>query len=190
MNGQEHAPAAVYPRERPVPILLEAGWTPGPVWTGAKSCPHYNKKGLQITDHTCDCVHKHTYESMVVCVCVCVRACVRTHTHTHTHTLPYGCYICVTATDSRETAMYTYLKSTCYMNCSWSEQFFVKYAQFNIVSLFSVLIFIQGVQGGKVNILGGHSIGHSKQKCLYEHVSYSKLFPKWSYLNVQPQNCC
>ena len=32
--------------------------------------------------------------------------------------------------------------------------------------------------GGKVNILGGHSIGHSKQKCLYEHVSYSERFPR------------
>ena len=30
------------------------------------------------------------------------------------------------------------------------------------------------VPGGKVNILGGHSIGHSKQRCLYEHVSYSE----------------
>jgi len=37
---------------------------------------------------------------------------------------------------------------------------------------------IQGVPGGKVNILGGHSIGHSKQKCLYEHVSYSERFPR------------
>ena len=27
----------------------------------------------------------------------------------------------------------------------------------------------QGVPGGKANILGGHSIGHSKQKCLFEH---------------------
>jgi len=35
---------------------------------------------------------------------------------------------------------------------------------------------MQGVPGGKVNILGGHSIGHSKQKCLYEHVSYSERF--------------
>ena len=26
----------------PVPILLEAGWTPGPVWTGGKSRPHRN----------------------------------------------------------------------------------------------------------------------------------------------------
>jgi hypothetical protein len=30
---------------------------------------------------------------------------------------------------------------------------------------------IPGVQEGKVNILGGHSVGHSKQKCLYVHVS-------------------
>jgi hypothetical protein len=35
-----------------------------------------------------------------------------------------------------------------------------------------------GVPGGKVNILGGHSIGHSKQKTLYEHVSYSERFPR------------
>jgi hypothetical protein len=37
---------------------------------------------------------------------------------------------------------------------------------------------IQGVPGGKDNILGGHSIGHSKQKSLYEHVSYSERFPR------------
>jgi len=37
-------------------------------------------------------------------------------------------------------------------------------------------IHTQGVPGGKVNILGGHSIGHCKQKCLYEHVSYSERF--------------
>jgi len=38
--------------------------------------------------------------------------------------------------------------------------------------------YIQGVPGGKVNILGRHIIGHSKQKCLYEHVSYSERFPR------------
>jgi len=37
---------------------------------------------------------------------------------------------------------------------------------------------IQGVPGGKTNILGGHNIGHSKQKYLYEHVSYSERFPR------------
>jgi len=28
------------PRKDPVPILQEAGWAPGPVWTGGKSRPH------------------------------------------------------------------------------------------------------------------------------------------------------
>ena len=28
------------PRKHPVPILQEAGWAPGPVWTGEKSRPH------------------------------------------------------------------------------------------------------------------------------------------------------
>ena len=28
------------PRKEPVPILQEAGWAPGPVWTGGKSRPH------------------------------------------------------------------------------------------------------------------------------------------------------
>jgi hypothetical protein len=36
---------------------------------------------------------------------------------------------------------------------------------------------IQGVPVGKVNIPGGHSIGHSKQKSVYVHVSYSERFP-------------
>jgi hypothetical protein len=37
---------------------------------------------------------------------------------------------------------------------------------------------IQSVPGGKDNTLGGHSIGHSKQKSVYVHVSYSKRFPR------------
>jgi hypothetical protein len=36
---------------------------------------------------------------------------------------------------------------------------------------------IQNVPGGKVNILGGNSIGNSKEKSLYKHVSYSERFP-------------
>ena len=39
-SGQQHAPAALYPRKDPVPILQEAVWAPGPVWTGGKSRPH------------------------------------------------------------------------------------------------------------------------------------------------------
>jgi hypothetical protein len=36
-EGQRHAPAALYLREDPVPIIQEAGWAPGPVWTGAEN---------------------------------------------------------------------------------------------------------------------------------------------------------
>jgi hypothetical protein len=50
-------------------------------------------------------------------------------------------------------------------------------------------ITIQSVLGGKVNILGGHSIGHSKQKIVYIHVSYSERFPRHSYFTVQFENC-
>ena len=34
---QRHAPAALPPRKDPVPIEEEAGWAPGPVWTGAEN---------------------------------------------------------------------------------------------------------------------------------------------------------
>jgi len=30
------------PGKDPVPIVQEAGWAPGPVWTGGKSCPHWD----------------------------------------------------------------------------------------------------------------------------------------------------
>ena len=42
MRGQRHATAALYPGKDPVPIVQEAGWAPGPVWTGGKSRPHRN----------------------------------------------------------------------------------------------------------------------------------------------------
>ena len=32
-----HAPAALYPRKDPVPIIQEVGWAPGSVWTGAEN---------------------------------------------------------------------------------------------------------------------------------------------------------
>jgi hypothetical protein len=37
------------------------------------------------------------------------------------------------------------------------------------------LVPICGVPGGKVNILGGHSIGHSKQKSVYVHVLFQMV---------------
>ena len=40
MGGQPHAPVASTPEKEPVPVVQEAGWAPGPVWTGGKSRPH------------------------------------------------------------------------------------------------------------------------------------------------------
>jgi hypothetical protein len=37
VRGQRHAPARLYPRKDPVPIVQEAGWAPGPFWTGAEN---------------------------------------------------------------------------------------------------------------------------------------------------------
>jgi len=37
VEGQSHAPAASIPRKDPVPIVQEAGWAPGPIWTGAEN---------------------------------------------------------------------------------------------------------------------------------------------------------
>jgi hypothetical protein len=48
---------------------------------------------------------------------------------------------------------------------------------------------IQCVPGGKVNILGSPIISNSKQESVYVHVSYSELFPRYSYFTVQFQNC-
>jgi hypothetical protein len=37
VGGQRHAPAAFTPGIDLVPIVQEAGWAPGPVWTGAEN---------------------------------------------------------------------------------------------------------------------------------------------------------
>ena len=39
-GGQPHASATSTPGKDPVPILQEAVWAPGPVWTGRKPRPH------------------------------------------------------------------------------------------------------------------------------------------------------
>ena len=37
MRDQPHAAAAFTPGKDPVPIIQDAGWAPGPVWTGAEN---------------------------------------------------------------------------------------------------------------------------------------------------------
>jgi hypothetical protein len=40
VSGQQDAQAALCPGKDPVPIVKEAGWASGPVWTGGKTRPH------------------------------------------------------------------------------------------------------------------------------------------------------
>jgi len=49
VRGQRHAPAALYPRKDPVPIVQEAGWAPGPVWTGEENLapPGFHPRTVQ-----------------------------------------------------------------------------------------------------------------------------------------------
>jgi len=37
VRGERHASSFFTPGKDPVPIVQEAGWAPGPVWTGAKN---------------------------------------------------------------------------------------------------------------------------------------------------------
>ena len=37
VKGERHVPVALTPGKDPVPIVQEAGWAPGPVWTGAEN---------------------------------------------------------------------------------------------------------------------------------------------------------
>jgi hypothetical protein len=39
VGGQRHAPAALPLERDPVPIVQQAAWAPGPVWTGAENLP-------------------------------------------------------------------------------------------------------------------------------------------------------
>ena len=58
----------ITPGKDPVPILQEAGWAPGPVWTGGKSRPHQDS----IPDRPArsQSLYQLSYPAHV-CVCVC-----------------------------------------------------------------------------------------------------------------------
>jgi len=57
------------PGKDPVPILLEAGWAPGPIWTGGKSRPH--RDSIPDRPSRSQSLYRLSY-SAHICVCVCV----------------------------------------------------------------------------------------------------------------------
>jgi hypothetical protein len=59
--------------------------------------------------------------------------------------------------------------------CMGIHEFFVLGGKHKVQAIISIQVVPEGI----VNILGGHSIGHSKQKSAYVHVSYSERFPRF-----------
>ena len=52
VGGQHHTPAAFTPGKDPVPIIQEAGWTPGLVLIGAEYLAPTGIRSLDLPDHS------------------------------------------------------------------------------------------------------------------------------------------
>jgi len=84
---QPHAPAAFTPGRDLVPNLQEAGWAPGPVWTGGKSRLHRDSipgrpsrsQSLYRVSYPPPPTHTHTYVYTYI------------HTYIHAHTYIQTC---------------------------------------------------------------------------------------------------
>ena len=93
-----------------VPILQEAGWAPGPVWTGGKSRPHRDSipdlPARSQSLYRLSCIstpiekwtHRYMnlftrnspyYHLLKYLLLLKKTLCIHTHTHTHTHTYIY-----------------------------------------------------------------------------------------------------
>ena len=77
VGGQRHAPAAFTPGKDPVPIVQEAGWAPGPVWTGAENLappPGFDPQTVQpvadrYTDYVIPAPYRgHSIQSNIVMI--------------------------------------------------------------------------------------------------------------------------
>jgi len=69
------------PWKDPVPILQDAGWAPGPVWTGRKSRPHWDS----ILD--CPVISQSLYRlSYPAHICICIHICIYEHIRVNIHT--------------------------------------------------------------------------------------------------------
>jgi hypothetical protein len=68
-------PRPLYPRERPVPIVQEAGWAPGPVWTCAKNLA---PTGIRSPDHPArsQSLYRLSYCAPQTCCVVDVNTCM------------------------------------------------------------------------------------------------------------------
>jgi hypothetical protein len=58
----------------PVPILQEAGWAPGPVWTGGKSRPH--RDSFPDRPVRSQSLYRLSYAAHLLCMYICIYVCV------------------------------------------------------------------------------------------------------------------
>ena len=54
VGGQPHVPAALAPGKNPVPIVQEAEWAPGSVWTGVENTAAF----VSTVNHICEIIPK------------------------------------------------------------------------------------------------------------------------------------
>ena len=66
VGGRRHAPAALSPGKDPVRTVLEGGWAPGPVWTGAGNvaCWGFELRTVEpLAGHHIDCAANTTWNN-------------------------------------------------------------------------------------------------------------------------------
>jgi hypothetical protein len=85
MRGQRHVPTASYPGEIPVPIVQEAGWASGPVWTGAEN---FFPSGIQSPDRpaSSQSLYQLSYPAHTnkcACINIFTHLYIRLYTYTH-----------------------------------------------------------------------------------------------------------
>ena len=73
VGGQRHAPAALPPGKRPGTHYTEAGWAPGPVWTGAENLsptgirpPNRPARSESLTDWAIP-AHLNSINTKIIC---------------------------------------------------------------------------------------------------------------------------
>jgi hypothetical protein len=87
VNGQHHAPAALYPpgKEPPVPIGQEAGWAPEPAWTHRLE----EKSSASVGDRTpviqSVVSHYTDWATPAPHIGMCMYTYIHTHARTHTY---------------------------------------------------------------------------------------------------------
>ena len=72
-SASRHTPAALYVQKRPGPIVQQAGWAPGPVWTGAENLvpPGFDPRTVQpVASRYADCATWPTHIKMIWVECI------------------------------------------------------------------------------------------------------------------------